>query len=135
MINKSKVLVFIDDEQQPIGEFFAPVQFELDTRKLVDGEHVLKIVSKDPTGKEGIRRIPFTVRNGPAIALEGLTENDVVDGVVPLLINAYGKGNQKQFLIEGSETPRSIPAWVWAVIIVFVGWALFYTITSLNMTL
>jgi hypothetical protein len=111
----------------------SPVNFELDTRKLTDGEHVLKIVSKDPTGKEGIRKIPFTVRNGPAIAVEGISENAVVDGVLPIMINAYGKGDQKSFLIGGSETPQSIPAWVWILIIGFAGWAMFYLVRYLSM--
>jgi hypothetical protein len=132
MSDKSKVFLYIDDDKTPIGEFDAPVQFELDTRKIVDGEHVLKIVSKDPSGKEGMRKIPFIVRNGPAIAIEGLKENDVVDGVLPVMINAYGKGDQKKFLIDGSETPRSIPSWLWALVILFAGWAAFYFITSFS---
>lgn len=132
---QSTVLVFIDDEKKPYGEYLAPINFELDTRKLVDGDHVLKIVSKDPLGKEGIRKIPFVVRNGPSVAVEGLSENDVVDGIIPIMINAYGKGDQKMFLIEGSETPRSIPAWVWAIVIGFVGWAIYYAIISMNMNL
>jgi hypothetical protein len=133
MNHTSKVFLFIDDDTQPLGEFTAPVHFELDTKKLVDGDHVLKIVSKDPSGKEGMRKIPFTVRNGPAVAVEGLSDHAIVDGVLPLMINAYGKGNQKQFLIEGSETPQSIPAWLWAIIIAFVGWGIYYVVTSMNM--
>ena len=125
------VVLFIDDDPKPIGEFEAPVNFELDTRKLLDGSHILKIVSKDPLGKEGIRLIPFTVRNGPAIAIEGLSENDKVDGVVPIMINAYSKGNQKKFLIDGSETPKSVPSWLWAAIMIFFAWAAYYVITSL----
>jgi hypothetical protein len=128
---KSRVLIFIDDSPQPIGEFEAPVHFELDTRRLVDGEHVMKIVGKDPTGKEGLRIIPFTVRNGPAISIEGLKQGDVVDGVLPMMINAYGKGDQRSFLIEGSETPRSIPSWLWALIILFAGWAAYYSVSFL----
>jgi hypothetical protein len=131
MEDKSMVVLFIDDDPKPIGEFEAPVNFELDTRKLVDGSHILKIVSKDPLGKEGIRLIPFTVRNGPAIAIEGLSENDKVDGVVPIMINAYSKGNQKKFLIDGSETPKSVPSWLWAAIMIFLAWAAYYVITSL----
>ena len=125
---KSRLFVFLDDSDQPVAEFEAPIRFELDTRKLVDGEHKLRIVGKDPSGREGIRVIPFTVRNGPAIAIEGLKNNDVVDGVLPIMINAYGKGDQKQFLIDGSETPRSIPSWLWALIILFAGWAAYYSI-------
>lgn len=135
MNTQSRVLIFIDDEKKPYGEYLAPINFELDTRKLVDGEHVLKVVSKDPLGKEGIRKIPFVVRNGPSVAVEGLNENDIVDGIIPIMINAYGKGDQKIFLIEGSETPRSIPAWVWAIIIGFAGWAIYYAIISMNMNL
>lgn len=134
MEDKSKVVVFIDEEVQPVAAFVSPVNFELDTRKLVDGKHTLKIVSKDPNGKEGIRLIPFEVRNGPAIDVEGIRENAVVDGVLPIMINAYGKGDQKLFLIGGSETPKSIPSWVWILMIGFAGWALYYLFTyfSLN---
>lgn len=132
MEDKSTIFIFIDNEDQPVASFVSPVQFELDTRKLVDGSHTLKIVSKDPSGKEGIRLIPFEVRNGPAIAIEGIKENAVVDGVLPLMINAYGKGDQKKFLIEGSETPQSIPSWLWILIIGFAGWALYYLITYIS---
>lgn len=126
MSDKSTIFIFIDDDIKPIAKVQSPVSFELDTRKLTDGEHTLKIVSKDPTGKEGIRKIPFVVRNGPAISIEGMNEHAVVDGVLPLMINAYGKGDQKSFLIEGSETPQSIPWWVWLLLIGFAGWALYY---------
>jgi hypothetical protein len=134
MSDNSTLFIFIDDDVRPIAELHSPVSFELDTRKLTDGEHVLRIVSKDPTGKEGIRKIPFVVRNGPAIAVEGIKENAIVDGVVPLMINAYGKGDQKSFLITGSETPQSIPWWVWLLIIGFAGWALFYMFQYFSIT-
>jgi hypothetical protein len=131
MIDKSRIFIFLDNAQKPIAEFVSPVNFELDTRKMVDGNHILKIVSKDPTGKEGLRIIPFEVRNGPAIAIEGIKENAVVDGVLPLMINAYSKGDQKTFLIAGSETPQTIPSWVWILIIGFAAWVLYYLITYL----
>lgn len=135
MQDQSSVLIYIDEESKPIGAYKTPINFELDTTKLVDGEHILKIVSKSTSGKEGIRKIPFIVRNGPAIAIEGIGDHSIVDGILPLMINAYSKGDQKKFLIEGSETPHSIPAWLWVVIILFVGWAMYYFIISLNMTL
>ncbi len=131
--DKSKILLFVDEDAQPIAELTAPVQFELDTRKLTDGEHTLKLVSKSPSGREGIRRIKFIVRNGPAIAVEGLSENSVVDGTIPLMINAYDKGNQKKFIIEGSETPQSVPNWLWILLIAFFGWAAFYIITNFSL--
>jgi hypothetical protein len=132
MKDKSTIFIFIDDDTQPVATVQAPVNFELDTCKLVDGKHTLRIISKDTTGKEGIRLIPFEVRNGPAIAIEGIKENAIVDGIVPLMVNAYSKGDQKNFLIEGSETPQSIPAWVWILIIGFTGWALYYLISYIS---
>ncbi|HYK76093.1 MAG TPA: cytochrome C [Daejeonella sp.] len=130
MEDRSSIVIFIDDEVQPIGSFKSPINFELDTRKLSDGEHLLRIVSKDPSGAEGVRKVPFIVRNGPDISIEGLRGNEVVDGVLPIMISAYGKGDQKIFLIEGSETPRSIPNWVWLAHIIFLGWAIYYLITQ-----
>jgi ABC-type uncharacterized transport system ATPase subunit len=128
--DQSKIILFVDDDEQPIAELISPVQFELDTRKLTDGEHILILVSKSPTGREGIRKIKFIVRNGPAIAIEGISENATVDGLVPLMINAYDKGDQKKFIIEGSETPQSIPSWLWILLIAFLGWAAFYIIKN-----
>ena len=130
--DKSKIAVFIDDDLQPIAELIAPVQFELDTTKLTDGEHTLKMVSKSPSGREGIRKIKFIVRNGPAISIEGISDNSVVDGVIPLMINAYDKGNHKNSIIEGSETPQSIPSWLWIILIAFFGWAAYYIVTYIS---
>lgn len=132
IIEKSRVSLYMDDETQPIAELIAPVQFELDTRKLTDGEHTLKLISKSPNGKEGIRLVKFIVRNGPAISIEGLKENGIVDGVIPIMINAYDKGNLKKFIIEGSETPQSVPNWLWILVLGFIGWGAFFLITSLN---
>ena len=126
----SSITIFIDEDVQPVGTFKSPMNFELDTSKLVDGDHYLRIISRDPSGKEGLRSIKFTVRNGPDISVEGLKDNQVVDGVVPMMINAYGKGDQKVFLIEGSEVPRSIPGWIWIVHILIGAWALYYFITQ-----
>src|SRR5690606_3561145 len=126
MSDKSKVIIFIDDETKPVAELLAPVSFELDTRKLTDGPHVLTLVSRDPSGKEGIRKIPFVVRNGPAIAVEGIKENAVIEGVVPIMVNAYGQADQYVFLFDGSVTPLSIPAWAWLLIFGFTGCAMYY---------
>lgn len=131
--DKSKVTLFIDNDPQPITMLDTPVHFELNTLKLTDGEHILKIISKSPTGREGIQKIKFIVRNGPAISVEGLNNNSVVDGVIPLMINAYDKGNQKDFIIEGSESPKSIPSWLWIILILFAGWAIYYMITYFSL--
>ena len=125
----SKVFLFIDDEEQPIAELETPIVFNFDTNKLTDGDHVLKIVSKSLRGREGVRKINFTVKNGPTISIEGLSENDIVDGSLPLMINAYDKGMQKSFVIEGSETPQTVPVWFWVLIMIIAAWSAYYGIT------
>lgn len=132
MADKNSIILFLDDQKKPIASFSAPVNFELDTKKIIDGSHILTIVSKDISGREGIRKIPFEVRNGPAIAVEGLKDNELVDGVLSLMINAYGKGDQTKFNIEGIETPQSVPAWLWVFIVSFLGWSAYYLITNFS---
>ncbi|RYG20644.1 MAG: cytochrome C [Chitinophagaceae bacterium] len=124
----STILIFIDEETTPICEVEAPFNFELNTEKLIDGMHQLKIVSRDLTGKEGIKKIPFEVRNGPAIIVEGISNDEIVDGILPITINAYSKGNQQKFVIHGSESPLGIPSWVFVIIIAFISWALYYLV-------
>jgi hypothetical protein len=130
MSSKTQVAVFLDNELTPIGVFDSPVKFQLNTTKLQDGHHTLKLISKDRQGKERIRFIPFTVKSGPELSVEGIRDNAAVDGELPIMIHAYGKSDQRKFIVEGIESPRSIPAWVWACIIAFFGWAAFYLFTS-----
>lgn len=126
--DKRIVKVFLDDEQQPFAEFAPPVKFVLDTTKIPDGKHRLKIVAKSSSGVEGVRMVPFEVRNGPAISILGLKDNEVIDTQTPITINAYGSETNDSFVIRGSETPKAIPAWVWALLIAFIAFGIFYFI-------
>lgn len=125
---KNLVRVFLDEDPKPFAEFTTPVRFELDTTKLVDGEHKLRVVSRSTDGREGIKEIRFKVRNGPAITVVGIREGDTVDDKVPILINSYGSERRDFFIVQGSETPKAIPSWIWALVILFVGWSIFYVI-------
>ncbi len=122
------IKVFLDEEEQPFAEFSPPVKFVLDTTKITDGKHKLKIVAKSSQGVEGLKEVDFEVRNGPMISVVGLGQNEVVDTQIPITINAYGSETNDEFVIRGSETPKAIPAWVWALILSFVAFALFYLI-------
>lgn|SRR5690606_22933051 len=122
------IKVYLDEEPRPFAEFSPPVKFVLDTTKIPDGKHSLRIVARSSNNVEGIRTIPFEVRNGPEIVVVGLNDNEVVDTQIPITINAYGSETNDSFVIRGSETPKAIPAWVWALLIIFVGFALFYAI-------
>lgn len=128
MEDKRIIKVYLDDETSPFAEFKPPVKVMLDTTKIPDGKHKLRIVAKSTDGVEGVREVPFEVRNGPAIDIVGLRDNDVVDNNLTLTINAYGSERRDFFVVTGSETPKAIPSWVWAILIGFIGWALFYFI-------
>lgn len=132
MEDKRIIKVFLDDEEAPFAEFSPPVKFVLDTTKIPDGKHRLKIVARSSNNVEGVRIIPFEVRNGPEISVVGLKENEIVDTQIPITINAYGSETNDAFVIRGSETPKAIPAWVWALIIIFISFAIFYVIMYWN---
>lgn len=122
------VKVFLDDEETPFGEFQPPVEIVLDTTKIPDGKHELKIVAKTSGMMEGVKIIPFEVRNGPDISVIGLKPNETINTETSVLINAYGSETTDRFVIRGSEDPKPIPAWVWALIISFIAFGLFYLI-------
>ncbi len=122
------IKVFLDDDEQPFGEFRPPVEVMLDTTKIPDGEHKLKIVAKSSGNVEGIKIIPFTVKNGPEITVMGLKPNQVVDRETSITINAYGSEIEEQFIVHGSEDPKPVPAWFWALLIAVIAFGLFYAI-------
>lgn len=132
MSNNRTVKVFLDNDPVPFAEFAPPVRFIFDTTKIPDGKHELKVVARSSNGNEGVRSIPFEVRNGPAISVVGLQEDEVVNDLIPLTINAYGSERNDVFVVTGSETPKAIPAWVWAMIVGFIGFAIFYLIMYWN---
>lgn len=122
------VKVYLDDETNPFTEFTPPAKFQLDTTKIPDGKHELRIVARSSRGVEGVRVVPFTVRNGPTIAIVGLKDNEEINEQIPITINAYGSETDDQFVIRGSETPKAIPAWVWALVISFIAFGAAYLI-------
>ena len=130
--HNAKVYLYVDDETAPIAELQTPVVFNLDTSKLTDGEHTLRIVSKFGD-REGLKIVKFSVRNGPIIHLEGLKENETVNGEIPIMLNAYDSGKNQSFIIKGSENPRTIPVWVWVIILLFAAWAAFYLVTNFSL--
>lgn len=130
--DKRIVRVFLDNDEVPLAEYQPPVKMVLDTTKLTDGKHTLRVIARSTDGIEGIKEVPFVVRNGPAITVVGLGENDVVDHHIPITINAYGSERNDMFIVTGSETPTAIPAWVWVLVIAFIAWGIFFLIRHLT---
>jgi len=129
MVNEteaSRVEVYLDGSDEPIGVYRPPARFHLDTEELEDGAHELKIVATDRSGHRGVRTVDFVVRNGPGIAVDGLKDGDVVEGDVSLLVNAYGGAYEENWEPSRAETPAPIPTWGWVLFLAVVAWAMFY---------
>lgn len=124
--SKNIVKIFLDDESLPFAEIETPIKILFDTTKIPDGNHKLKLVASSSGGKEGLKIIPFEVRNGPSISVIGIKENQVVEDQLPIIINAYGSERKEIFVVRGSENPKGIPIWIWVTLILFIGWALHY---------
>jgi mono/diheme cytochrome c family protein len=121
-----RIEVFVDDEREPRASFEPPGELELDTSDLPDGRHVLRVRAIGDQGVAAREEIPFTVRNGPGIAVVGLHKEEVVRGRVPILLNAYENRPDDVFEPGRAETPAPIPTWTW-VLALFVGtWAMWY---------
>lgn len=123
----SHIEVYLDDSDQPVAVNTPPAQLEIETSLLEDGPHVLVVVATDRTGRRGVRRIPFEVRNGPGIAVSGLRSGDVVEGRLSLLVNAYGGAYEENWEPGRAETPAPIPTWVWVFLLLVLAWGVFYT--------
>jgi mono/diheme cytochrome c family protein len=122
----SRIEVYLDGDPHPVGTYRPPARFRIDTEKLEDGPHQIRIVASDRSGHRGVRIVEFEVRNGPGIAIEGLRSGDVVEGEVSLLVNAYGGAREENWEPGRAETPAPVPTWAWLIFIGAVAWAMFY---------
>lgn len=121
-----RIEVFVDDELEPRASFEPPGELELNTSDLPDGRHVLRVRAAGDQGPAGIEEIPFTVRNGPGIAVVGLRKEEVVRGRIPILLNAYENRADDVFEPGRAETPAPIPTWTWVLGLVVATWAMWY---------
>jgi mono/diheme cytochrome c family protein len=123
---RSRIDIFVDDGAEPLLSATPPLSFELNTSSLADGPHVMRIEAYDAHGVKGIRRVDFSVRNGPGIAVSGIQQDDVLDGKIPVIVNAYGGTSAVDWEPSQAETPAPPPTWAWVSLILFVAFGLFY---------
>lgn len=131
-VDLTRVDVYLDGGTEPIVSYRPPVSFELDSTKLEDGQHVLRVEAFDSSGNKGIRTIPFAVRNGPGIAVHGITPGDVLDGKVEVLVNSYGGVGERAWEPSRAETPAPIPTWTWVLVLFIAAFGVFYGVRHWN---
>ncbi len=127
-----RIEIFIDDESVPRQTLTPPATLELDTEGLADGPHRLRVRAIEDSGTVGVEEIPFTVRNGPGIAVVGLSDGDTVRGRIPLLVNAFASRPGDAFEPTRAETPAPIPTWAWVLFLVIVAWGMWYVASELR---
>lgn len=70
-----RIEVFLDEAREPLAVLKEPpYRLHLDTRKIPDGEHRLRIVTHFRGGGQEVREVPFTVNNYPDVLLLGVDE-------------------------------------------------------------
>jgi mono/diheme cytochrome c family protein len=120
------ICVYLDDGPAPIANYIPPAVFQLDTTKLNDGPHTLRIEATAEGGARAIRDIHFVVRNGPGIGVSGLESGQTVRGIRQIIINAYAGGQVEAWEPIRAETPAPIPTWAWVVAVVVLAWGMWY---------
>ena len=108
-----RIDVYLNADALPFQTLTPPETFELDTTTLPDGIHTLRFVAVDVDGVSSERTIRFCVQNGPAIAVHGITQDDVIQGSVDVLANAYSVRIGDEFEPMRIESPVPIPTWAW----------------------
>jgi mono/diheme cytochrome c family protein len=126
LYNTMKIEVFLDGISKPIATLDAPERFNLDTTQLEDGAHILQFRATQESGITSTREIPITVRNGPAIAIHGIRENEIVHDQITILANAYTSDVGDTFEPARIETPRPIPTWAWLNVLIVFAWGMWY---------
>ena len=122
------VSLFLDDSQTAFASYRPPATVSLDTASLADGPHVMRIRAVDGLGTVGIRRIDFTVANGPGISVTGLRNNSTIAGTVEFNVNAFGA--REPFDAHRAESLNPIPVWVFVVIVTIGAWGTWYGIEN-----
>lgn len=131
---RDQIDIFLDGAPKPLLSTTPPLSFELDTSHLEDGPHVMRIEAYDAHGVKGIRTIDFTVRNGPGIAVSGIQQNDILDGKIPVIVNAYGGTSAVNWEPAQAETPAPPPTWAWVLLILLGAFGLFYGVQQWSPT-
>ena len=121
------IRVYVDDKTDPVTELpDSSGRLMLDTTALPDGPHRLRIETRENGSVTGLREIPFTVRNGPGIAVAGLTDRDEVRGRVGLVVSATNAGIDGHLDVHGLEVHRGLPFWMGVAAVVVVSLCALY---------
>jgi mono/diheme cytochrome c family protein len=122
--------LYLDDATEPFASVVPPGTVGIDTTKLEDGRHLVRLLAYDTAGRVGRRLIPFFVQNGPGITVTGLRADERVFGNLSLQVNAFSA--DEPFDPVRAESSGPIPVWTWVLSAVILGWAVWYGLANLQ---
>jgi cytochrome c553 len=116
-----RIRVYVDGASPPLAELPGSAgEVMLDTSRLTDGPHRLRIETLEEGRITGIREMTFTVRNGPGIAIGGLEDRDEVRGRLTLTIGATEAGIGHRLSVASLELHRGLPFWVGGIALLVI---------------
>jgi cytochrome c553 len=118
------IRVYVDDSIKPVAEFpGSSGRVKLDTTCFPDGTHRLRFETVEGERVTGRREIPFTIRNGPGIAVAGISPRDEVRGDLALAVDATDAGIDADLDVHSLELHRGLPFWagMLSVLIIALG--------------
>jgi cytochrome c553 len=121
------IRVYVDDSARPVAEFAGNSgRVKLDTTLIPDGTHRLRFETVEGDRVSGRREIPFTVRNGPGIAVAGLSPRDEVRGTLGLAVDATSAGIDADLDVPSLELHRGLPFWTGMLSILIIALGTLY---------
>jgi cytochrome c553 len=115
------IRIYVDGETTPVAELAGSSgRIKLDTTSIPDGDHRLRIQTVETDRVTGQREIPFTVRNGPGIAVAGLSDRDEVRGKLGLVVDATVAGIDGELDVYSLEVHRGLPFWTGALAVLII---------------
>lgn len=82
-----RIEVYLNDASDPIQVLKEPpFKLSLDTLKLPDGDHTLRVVTHYTNGGREVKEVPFKVSNMPGVLVEGLESGKEVSGELDLTV-------------------------------------------------
>jgi cytochrome c553 len=121
------IRVYVDDSTKPVAELAGSSgRLKLDTTSIPDGAHRLRFETIAGDRVTGRREIPFTVRNGPGIAVAGLSPRDEVRGTLGLAVDATSAGIDADLDVPSLELHRGLPFWTGMLSILIIALGALY---------
>jgi cytochrome c553 len=121
------IRVYVDDSLKPFAELSGSSgRVKLDTTFIPDGAHRLRLETVEGDRVTGRREIPFTVRNGPGIAVAGLSARDEVRGNLALAVDATNAGIDADLDVHSLELHRGLPFWTGLLSVLIIALGVLY---------